>query len=97
MDGHIDGYDSEGEVDEPVARVQQGEQKGEEKGASSKVRRNVDEMDGLRRRLTHSLHTAFTAAPHTAHLASRTRSCVGLATSQAYGLNILLSPRCVFS
>ena len=31
--------------------------------------------DGLRRRPTHSLHTAFTAAPHTAHLASRARSC----------------------
>ena len=31
--------------------------------------------DGLRRRPTHSLHTAFTAAPDTAHLASRTSSC----------------------
>ena len=31
--------------------------------------------DGLRRRPTHSLHTTFTAAPHTAHLTSRTRSC----------------------
>ena len=31
--------------------------------------------DGPRRRPTHSLHTAFAAAPHTAHLASRTRSC----------------------
>ena len=31
--------------------------------------------DGLRRRPTHSLHTTFATAPHTAHLASRTRSC----------------------
>ena len=38
VDGLIDGYNSEGEVDEPRAGVGKNVEKGEENGVSSKVR-----------------------------------------------------------
>ena len=38
MDGLIDGYSNEGEVDEPGAGVEKEVEKGEEDGVSSKVR-----------------------------------------------------------
>ena len=49
MDVQIDGKISEGEADEPSAGVEKGVEKVEEKGMSSKVLRNMDEMEWLLR------------------------------------------------
>ena len=49
VDGLIDGFYSEGEADETAAGVEKDVEKGEENGVSSKVLRNMDEMDWLQR------------------------------------------------
>ena len=59
VDGLIDGYNSEGEVDEPCAGVKKVVKEGEEKGVSSKVSRNMDEMEWLLR----NTQTAFNRIP----------------------------------
>ena len=45
VDGHAEGNNNEGEVDDPSANVGNGEQKCGDNCGSSKVRRNMDEME----------------------------------------------------
>ena len=47
--GHIDGKNNERGVDEPGAGVDKGIEKGEDKSGSSKVPRNMNDMEQKRR------------------------------------------------